>query len=451
MMRTISLRKVNIIRSTLFVVVLLVAFAMAFAVTARPSHAVTLEGDCVYIEDFSPGVSEPSSINPTEFELYKVGHYVVGEPYVVLDDEPFNVGVELPLKADPTDNVAWTKTWLKCAQTLNNNIMSTSPAPESIKVSVDSEGKFSKSGLANGLYLLRGNSQVIEDYPKAGQKSYWWPQPMLISILNSDTEVHVKPMTGLVRKMKVQKDWQWPSGISEAIKKIASPDSIKVELYYDNDLKDTRVLPDEKGNWYYTWEPALSESDPSKWAVKEVIEDDPETEVDESKEFYKNFTVSYGELQSTDEEEIITITNKYDRDVLEITKTLDSYVDNGKDNSISIVFELSGYKDGDSIYHKIVAMEFDAETGDKQVLPVKDIPLGLDKLMVKEIDSSNYTPDQREKEATPPTANDDGSKGPYKVSFDNTHSNHTHNSGVINKFKLTENGYVFDKSLGTGE
>ena len=96
-------------------------------------------------------------------------------------------------------------------------------------------------------------------------------------------------------------------------------------------------------------------------------------------------------------------------------------------------------------------MTFDANSGDSQTLPVKDIPLGLDRLMVKEVSSSYYTPDKVEKEATPPLANDDGTKGPYTVSFSNSLSNQIYNNGVINKFKLTENGYEFDKSQGTGE
>ena len=450
MMRTLSLRKVNITRSALLVLILLVAFAVAFAVTAKPSHAVTLEGEYKVTEDFSPGVpGVPTNLEATQFQLYKVGHFVVGEPYVVLDSD-FE-GIALPLDADKTDTVAWTKTWLQCAETLNNKIMSMENPPEAINIDVAADGTFTKTGLANGLYLLKGDSQLVEDYPTVGQKSYWWPQPMLVSILNSDVKIYVKPMTGLIHRLKVQKVWQWPSGISEDIKKIATPDAIDVQIYFDGTLKETVELNTDN-DWSYEWDTAEGEGDPSKWTVREVPKDK------DKEEFYKNFTVTIGEKfvkeTNTDNQggiEVVTITNKYDRDTLELTKTLDSYVDNGEGNSISLVFELSGYKDGDRIYHKYVGIQFDANSNDSQTLLVKDIPLGLERLMVKEVWSSNYTPDQAEKEATPPAANDDGSKGSYTVSFDNTLSNETHNSGVINKYKLTQNGYVFDKSQGTGE
>ena len=444
----------NMIRRILFVVILLVAFAMVFTVTAMPSHASTLEGDCVYIEDYSPDVDKPASISPdTQFELYKVGSFVVGPPYVELDEPYSEMGVSLPSwtkEESEAQPVAWTKDWLQCAKTLDNNIKAMSDKPEPILIDVNSDGTFSKENLEKGLYLLRGDSQPIENYPKTGVTSYWWPQPMLVSILSDNVEIHVKPMSGVVHHMKVVKDWQWPSGISESVKKLVQPKTIQVELYYGETLKKTVTLPDADNNWYFKWDTAPDEDDPNEWSVKEVIQDDPATKIDESKEFYKNFTVTVGEVQTVGNEEVITITNKYDRDSLELTKTLDSFVESGG-GSILLSFELSGYKGDTRIYHKFVGMTFDANSGDSQTLPVKDIPLGLDRLMVKEVSSSYYTPDKVEKEATPPLKNENGTKGPYTVSFSNSLRNQIYNSGVINKFKLTENGYEFDKSQGTGE
>lgn len=450
-MRTLALIKVNSIRGALLGVVLLLALMMFFVIGAKPSHAASLEGEYTVTEDFSPGVpGVPTNLKATQFELYKVGDFVVGDPYVALDEAPYTEGVDLPLKADQADKVKWTKEWLECAQTLNNNIMSTSAAdrPAVTMIDVGTDGKFREEGLANGLYLLRGESQVVNDYPpKTGQKSYWWPQPMLISILDSDVKVLVKPMTGLVHHLKVVKVWQWPNGLSQAIKDLAALDSITIELYYDGKLKKTVDLPDENNKWYYEWEPVIDENDPSKWSVKEVVKDE------DQEEFEKNFEVIVDPKFSQDLEdgsEVLTITNKYDRYNLEIVKTFDAFVDNGEGNSTSLTFELLGYSDDakeNRVYHKFVGLQVDKSKGDKQTLDVKDIPRNLKHLMVKEVDSGNYKPDTAEKEASL-----DKEKGLYSVSFNNSLDNTTHGSGVINKFKLTnkdpDSPYEFDKRLG---
>ena len=453
-MRTLALIKVNSIRGALLGVILLLALMMFFVIGAKPSHAASLDGEYTVTEDFSPGVSGvPTNLEATQFELYRVGHFVVGYPYVVLDDAPYTVGVELPYDADQTNRVAWTKQWLECALTLNNNIMSAEDKPDPIMIDVNAQGEFHKDNLANGLYLLRGNSQLVKDYPKVGQKSYWWPQPMLISILNSDVDVYVKPMTGLVHRLKVQKVWQWPDGFSEELKKLVRPDSITVKLFYNGKLKETVVL-NEQNNWSYEWDAAQNESNPALWSVNEVNLQDEE-------EFQKNFVVTelpkFIDEPDPDAEggvEVITITNKYARYELEIEKIFEAYVENGEGNSTSLVFELSGYSDNDCedrVYHTRVGLQVDKSKGDVQKLNVKDIPRGLKHLKVKEVYSGNYTPDKEEKEAELHLTQN-GEKGVYSVSFTNKPDNTTHGSGVINKFKLTNidphSPYEFDKSLG---
>lgn len=437
-MRTLSLTKVNIMRRTLFVMVLLLAFAMVFAVTAKPSHAATLDGEYTLNENYSPGINTIPTLKATTFELYKVGSFVVGDPYVKLDEPYDKMGV-LPLKADPDKigEVKWTKEWLSCAATIDNGIKSMQNAPTPITVNVDTNGEFSVSGLANGLYLLRGDSQIVENYPAAGQSSYWWPQPMLVSILNSDVTVGVKPMTGTIHHLKVQKKWQWPSDVDANIKELAGLDAIDVELYYNGVLQNTVTLNDAN-NWTYEWDTGKDE-DPSLWSVQEVVKGAGQ------EEFEKSFTVTYEPPKFyQDDNAVVTITNTYDRRTLQITKTLDAYIDNGEGNSTSLVFELSGYKGDKRIYHKYVGMQFDGKT-DSQTLSVKDIPLGLDRLMVKEVYSSNYEPDATEKEANGPDE-----KGVYTVSFKNSPNGKTHGSGVINKFKINAKAYKFDKSQGTG-
>lgn len=450
-MRTISLEKMNMIRRILFVVIMLLAFAMVFTVTAKPSHAATytLEGE--YTTD--NGVTNPAStttFKPTEFKLYKVGSFVSGSPYVELDSPYSEMGIELPLNISK-DNPQWTEKWLTCASTLRNELPEDAvpAATDTSEEGTDGHWHFSMSGLENGLYLLVGNSQLVKDYPTVGKNSYWWPQPMLVSILNGNAKVTVKPMTGLALHLKVMKVWQWPEGLEQSIKDLVRPKSITVVIKYNDKVKYTKEFNDEFG-WSFEWDSGEGEEDPELWTVDEVISDS------DLEEFNKNFTHT---IVSTPVEdpgsgdvvgENFTITNKYDRDTLEIVKRLNGFVDNGGE-SIALTFELSGYKGDSRIFHKFVGMEFDANSGDTKTLPVKDIPLGLTRLVVKEVSSSNYTPDPAEQDATPPVKNDDGTKGPYTVSFTNNLTNQIYNSGIVNKFKLTQKGYEFVKRQGTGE
>lgn len=460
-MRTLSLTKLNSIRSVLFVVVLLLAFALAFAVTARPSHAADLEGDYVVKQEFSPEVYNvgrmPDDLT-TEFKLYKVGEFVVGDPYVELVKPYSDMDIDLPLKSDKEQVVPWTKEWLGCALALENNLPKDEELPNGLKpivFSSDADGHFERKGLENGLYLLVGSSKEISGYPEEGDNSYFWPQSMLVSILDSNVTLGVKPTFGRASHFKVRKVWQ---GIPENLTNIPNLiQPVTVNIYYlpDGNTKQLRYekVLDTSNNWSFSWDPKKTEGDPNKWRVEEVIKDDPATsEVNEAEEFSKSFVIEYGEKfvpEQDGDREVITITNKYDRGTLEIAKTLNGFVDNGGE-SIALTFELSGYKDGERIYHKFVGMQFDANSGDSQTLPVKDIPLGLTRLVVKEVSSSNYTPNPAEQDATPPVENADGTKGPYTVSFTNNLTNQIYNSGIVNKFKLTQNGYEFERQ-GNGE
>lgn len=284
---------------------------------------------------------------------------------------------------------------------------------------------------------------------------------MLVSILNGNVEISLKPMYGSASHLKVTKVWQGiPAELSDLVLK--SLESIDIEIYYQAEeneekvLRYTKTLSDDN-NWTFEWDPEPGEGDPSKWTAVEVIDENAKPEFD------KNFSVSYAPFTQVDHQGddgdyfASTITNKYDRYELEILKTFDAYIDNGEGNSTSLVFELSGYSDEakeNRVYHKFVGLQVDKSKGDVQKLDVKDIPRGLALLMVKEVDSGNYKPDDAEKKAELVTSEDDP-KGVYKVSFNNSLDNTTHGSGVINKFKIVKKdnkpAYEFDKSLGNGK
>ena len=457
-MRTLALIKVNSIRGALLGVILLLALMMFFVIGAKPSHAADLEGDYTINAGFTNVTSLPTDdkLKPTQFKLYKVGSFVSGEPYVELDSPYDKLGVQLPLEVDK-DSAEWTTAWLYCANSLKTKIPAGTEPDKSFASSAWVDGKctFSQTGLDNGLYLLVGDSQKITDYPSIGQNSYWWPQPMLVSILNKDVKISVKPMYGSASHLKVTKVWQ---GIPAELSGLVQLESINIEIYYqaeknaEKELRYTETLSNDN-NWTFEWDPKEGEGDPSKWTAVEVIADG-----NTKKEFDKNFSVSYAPFTQVDHQGddgdyyASTITNKYDRYELEILKTFDAYIDNGEGNSTSLVFELSGYSDDECteanrVYHKIVGLQVDKSKGDEQKLDVKDIPRGLKHLKVKEVDSGNYTPDEAEKEANLVTSENDP-KGVYKVSFKNSLNNTTHESGVINKFKMKNKAYEFVKRLG---
>ena len=308
MMRTGTLKQVNIIRGTVFAVVLLLAFLLSFSITAKPSYAAddyTLSGEYTLDSHYTDITKLPDEFEPTTFDLYLVGEFVSGPPYARLlpQYEEKQIG-PVPLRMDGEDEVVWTKRCLEYANTLSNYV----PDDPDYSIDVDEHCHFTISGLPNGIYLLKGDSLLIHDYPETGKDSYWWPQPMLISILNADEEISVKPMTELVSHLMVRKVWDNEKGKQEEVR----PESVQVKIYYgtkdEAGLRFTEVLG-ESNNWCFSWDPAKGEGDPSKWMVEEVTGEDS---VDSEK--LKHYTVSIGTSFVKDkkgDKQVITITNKY--------------------------------------------------------------------------------------------------------------------------------------------
>ncbi len=308
MMKAGTLIKVNIMRRTLFAVLLLLTFLFAFSMTARPSFAADtyeLSGQYTLDSNYTDVTKMPDAFEPATFDLYLVGEFVSGPPYARLlpQYEEKQIG-PIPLRMDGEDEVVWTKRCLEYANTLSNYV----PDSPDYQINVDEHGVFSISGLANGIYLLKGDSQLIHDYPEKGKSSYWWPQPMLISILDGDEEISVKPMTELVSHLMVHKVWENENGKQEEVR----PESVTVKIYYDTKdetgLRFTEIL-NEDNNWCFSWDPAKGEGDPSKWMVEEVT---GKGSADRGK--LMHYTVSIGTNFVKDkkgDKQVITITNTY--------------------------------------------------------------------------------------------------------------------------------------------
>lgn len=305
-MKTVSLTKVNIVRGSMFAVILLLTLMLTFTFTAKPTYAAELSGDYTLDPNYTDITELPDQFEPTTFELYKIGHFVSGPPYAELDPAYAELPIgPLPLDRDGKGEVEWTKECLAYANTLSNLI----PADAvPIEIEVDENGHFSKSGLENAIYLLKGKSQLIHDYPEPGKSSYWWPQPMLVSILNNDVQLGVKPMTELVSHLMVHKVWANENGKQKTVR----PGSVVVKIYYgtkdEAGLRYTVVL-NESNNWCFSWDSEKGEGDPSKWMVEEVKGDNSA-----DNEKLKHYKVSIGTSFVKDEKgdkAVVTITNTY--------------------------------------------------------------------------------------------------------------------------------------------
>lgn len=311
MMKTITPAKLNNTHRLLAVMFVLCALLLTFCLTAKPSHAestYTLSGEYTLDSNYTDVTALPSDLSTT-FKLYKVGHFVSGEPFVELDS-PYDekslgpIPVKKASEVSSDNEVEWTKECLAYANTLANYV----PDSPDYTIDVNADGTFSKSGIPNGIYLLKGDSQLVKDYPEEGKESYWWPQPMLISILNSDVHVNVKPMTELVTHCMVRKVWDNEPADKDGIR----PASITVKIYYDtkdaDGLRYTEKL-NEDNDWCFKWDPAKGEGDPSKWMVEEVT---GSSDADSAK--LKNYKVSIGTKfikESDGDTEVVTITNTY--------------------------------------------------------------------------------------------------------------------------------------------
>lgn len=442
MIGTLSLKQVNIMRRLLIVILMLAAFAVACSILVKPVHAGTLEGSYAPESEFSNVTNPQAEFEPTTFYLYKVGHFDEDGQLAVWD-APYDQYATMALDATKYDNPNWTKDWLECASTLSNYI----PADaEKTSVNVDKNGHFT-ANLPSGVYLLKGDSQAVKN-PADGEDAYWWPQPMLVCMKGDSVQINVKPVSEKVSKLKVKKVWDWNKDKRNLNKKgVIDLPFVTVNVYYRNEdgtesLKFTEKL-NEENQWSFEWS-TEGKGDPSRWRVEEVVDGS------DGNEILKDFKVIIGEKfikEDGEDVEFVTITNQYDRYHLEIEKILSGYVEVEGGNS-TFVFELTGFDDkGKSVYHKYVGMQFSANGGDSQKLPVYDIPRTVKVLQVKESYSGNFKPSKN-----PQTASFDEKTGTFSVSFENSPVGEpSHGSGAINKFKINDkDSYVFDSNQNSG-
>ena len=310
-MQILDFEKVNIKKKVILALLVAAVLCVAFAFTGRQAFAYEVSGQYSINNTMTDVDEMPGNLGTTTFHLYKIGHFEGDDPVFVLDDAYADIPVSIPLDYDKDEFASedeWTRAWLDSAATLSNYVKEDTLVAT---VQSGSDGSFSISGIENGLYLLKGESQKITDYPVEGQSSYWWPQPMYVKVLNGDVELGVKPMVELITKLQIIKTWQNDEKVKDKIR----PDSVDVEICYDGSLRETVTLgpsdnPEE--NWAYEWEAAQGENDPSKWTCREILSGRDAVNYSVSiNENYIGSNVEADEAEKTGCTKRMTLTNQY--------------------------------------------------------------------------------------------------------------------------------------------
>lgn len=416
-----------------------ILLAGGFGVAGVQVHAAgeAISGPHSITVNYEPkdGETPVTLTDDTVFSLFRVGDFGrddSGKVTFVVDSKFGDITVENYDKDDFETEEAWTEAWMNSAKAVANRAAELELEADRTATMVAGQKTITFSSLPNGLYLVTGTATEVKEGPKS---TWWYPQPMFVMILNGDKEIFTKPVASVVNRFTVHKAWSGDEEVADLVR----PDGVNIKIFYgtidDNELKYEETL-NKENNWTFEWE-TEGETDPTRWFVTEEL----------TAEDKKNYSWNIEENTQGETEDgnriLLTLTNTYDRKELEIVKTMKDYVDHSKKSNSTVVFELNGYMKDESgaesvVYHKYVSLVYDLNTESEQKLPVKDIPAGLSKLVVKEVYSGNTRPDpagETEKEAVLDTA---GKK--YSVDFTDVYDDIIYSSGVINKYQIKKDG-----------
>ena len=405
----------------------------------------------------------------------------------VLED-PDNYG------KDQTD-AAWTKMWLSTANTLSKYINSQvadedkPPLAKTADVTFADDADtavFTMTGLDNGLYLLIGSSFEVGN-------TLWTPQPMFVSVLNGErkitfgnSDLAVKMISrNIVHEHSILKVFEG----DEVIKEYIQPEKIAVDIMYGNNrdaVKVDTVILDKNSNpeFSYSWkdkihyrsgddasdpdddeiisieyivsengedkvkstfEPVVKDSD---WFVVELrgkaareaftkagIDSDAADKYVKELEYY---TVEYGTTPVSDTHERLDITNTYTYKKLVLTKKIDAFYEDADDAAFSFLIE--GFdqaeQKGNKIYenHLGVVINQNDDSYEKTV-ELKYIPSNVQSIRITEEYTGNYENVKLEWEEKTPSSDAEDQTIYWEAIAENTHTGHTPNGGVVNKYR----------------
>ncbi len=396
---------------------------------------------------------------PTPITLYKVGDHArdeaTGKAYFELATELS----EVTLPTEGKDEPGWRDAWLGVAEEVKGLVAknkgelhdkdgnvypvstNTIPATGTRECTFDA---------TPGLYLVIGEAQKVTD-PATKITEYWYPQPMLVQVLQAPVECALKPLINpAVAEIKIVKGWQ------DEGKKEFEPDHMDFQLIYSgtpSETKEVTLYSEDRDNvpkWTAVVKISTDQDDPSKWSL---VEDD------QTGNYKADFEVNTVVDPSTGQTTITyTVANIYERYSLKLIKDLPIYVQHAEGKKVDTVFTfvLNGYRLGEDgkeqsnpVFHKIVALQF-SEAG-QQELEVPEIPRGLSRLEVTELKHVNYKAVAVDGEKDPYVKDAAGpdDEGVYTVSFKNDWDGNVHYEGsAINHYKYKEGKYAFDFTKG---
>lgn len=230
----------------------LVMFALIITMSAQPVRAADSHPVTVHF-----GMAENSS-GSVSFDVYKIGTY--SESGVKLDSPFDESNVNIVLSEDGTSN----NEQLESAATLYQYIKDKKVGEDSVqKISTGANGSITFTGEVGSVYLVGTESTIV-----SGGKEYS-ANPMFVVVSeNEDEEIEAKPAENTGDKkhnvntgtLEVIKHW---SGDTVKMR----PDSIEVEIYEDNVLKETVTL-NAANNWTYEWK---DEDQEGNWTCIEKV------------------------------------------------------------------------------------------------------------------------------------------------------------------------------------
>ena len=284
-----------------------------------------------------------------------------------------------------------------------------------------------------------------------------------------------------MHNFRVTKYWKCADEADSAIEGKLRPTSVTVKIYYDKANNPTpretvKLGPndDPKKNWTYSWTSDREHNDPFKWTVEEEVLSgeaalyytysvEPITagSVNDGTSEEDNDDPTDEDISNTGNLKIFKLTNTFEPAKLKIIKNIDKYLNNSDNVSTTFIFEVTGYKKNAEgvekrVYHKFVGLEFNADgklTNEKEV---GYLPVGLSRLVVKEVDSSNYkVVGEKEKQYTAVEGDEDDITFDgklYTVEFTNEYNGTTHfDGGVINHFNLDIDKDKFEPGTPEGK
>ncbi len=364
------------------------------------------------------------------YRIYRVGH-LSGS---VIDFEPKYSQAGSSIDISDAEGISergssrWREEWMSSAETLSHYVQ----ADDLCGTCRSTDGRFAFTGLESGLYLVTGTSQSAA--AGSGRTIYLWPRPMYVIVADRNAVCGLKPGTGATQRITVKKVWEG----DEEVRDLVRPEKITIHRAYKGKDMGDIVLPKD-GEWFYSWETGEAESDPSGWTISE--------DFDDNEELRKNYAVEISGIVSDADSQTVTVTNRYSRYSLEITKKMKEFIARGSGSLQTFVFEVSGYDaDGKRIYHRLKGIVFGDLSAFSKKAVIRDIPRTAEKITVRETYSGNYAPVG----ASVQTFTEIPEDGVLKAEFTNAvdTSDPTYDTGIINRYSITGNGAF--SFLGTG-